>query len=90
MVLCIGKRGSRVRCAPRQRRPVRAARAAGRRTRSLPDSLHDTLHDFRKGKLARFSAQKNINNTKTDPKPFVAVQSAESLLMAKPSHTAAA
>jgi len=38
MVLCTGTRGSRVRCAPRQRRPGRAARAAGRRTRSLPDS----------------------------------------------------
>jgi len=36
-------RGSRVRCAPRQRRPGRAARAAGRRTRSLPDSLPDSL-----------------------------------------------
>jgi len=44
MVLCTGTRGSRVRCAPRQRRPGRAARAAGRRTRSLPDSLHDSLH----------------------------------------------
>ena len=47
MVLCTWTRGSRVRCAPRQRRPGRAARAAGRRTRSLPDSLR--FSDF--GKL---------------------------------------
>jgi len=39
MVLCTGTRGSRVRYAPRQRRPGRASRAAGRRTLSLPDSL---------------------------------------------------
>ena len=56
MVLCTWTRGSRVRCAPRQRRPGRAARAAGRRSRSLPDSLPD----FRKGKLPDFSSQKNI------------------------------
>jgi len=53
MVLCTGTRGSLVRCPLRQRRPGRAARAAGRRTRSLPDSLRDSLRDFRKGKLAR-------------------------------------
>ena len=35
MVLCTGTRGSLVRCPLRQRRPVRAARAAAR---SLPDS----------------------------------------------------
>ena len=39
MVLCTGTRGSRVRSPPRQGRPGRAARAAARRTRSLPDSL---------------------------------------------------
>jgi hypothetical protein len=43
MVMGRGKRGSRVRCTPRQGRPGRAARAAGRRTRSLPDSLPDSL-----------------------------------------------
>ena len=39
MVLCTWKRGSRVRCAPRQLRPGRAARAAGSRTCSFPNSL---------------------------------------------------
>jgi hypothetical protein len=53
MVLCTGTRGSLVRCPLRQRRPWRSARAAGRRTRSLPDSLRDSLRDFRKGELAR-------------------------------------
>ena len=39
MVLCTGTRGSLVRCPLRQRRPVRAARAAARAAaRSLPDS----------------------------------------------------
>ena len=39
MVLCTGTRGSLVRCPLRQRRPVRAARAAAR---SLPDSGRDS------------------------------------------------
>jgi hypothetical protein len=60
MVLCTGKRGSLVRCPLRQRRPERAARAAGRRTRSLHDSLRDSLRDFRKGKLARIFRPKKI------------------------------
>jgi hypothetical protein len=49
MVLCTGTRCIRVRCAHRQGRSGRAACAAARRTRSLPDSLPD----FRKGALAR-------------------------------------
>jgi len=40
-VLDTGMRGSRVRCPLRQGRPGRMARASGRRTRSLPDSLPD-------------------------------------------------
>jgi hypothetical protein len=60
MVLGRVTRGSRVRCAPRQGRPGRAARAAGRRTRSLPNSLPDSLPDFRKGALARIFRPKNI------------------------------
>ena len=57
MVLCTWTRGSRVRCAPRQRRPGRAARAAGRRTRSLPDSLESLIFFFDSRE------KKNINNT---------------------------
>ena len=63
MVLCTGTRGSLVRCPLRQRRPGRAARAAGRRTRSLPDSLRDSLRDFRKGELRANFCPKKINNT---------------------------
>jgi hypothetical protein len=60
MVLCTGTRGSLVRCAPRHGRPGRAARAAGRRTRSLPDSLPGSRPDFIKGALARIFRPKNI------------------------------
>ena len=54
MVLCTWKRDSRVRCDPRQRRPGRAARAAGRRPRSLPDSLLFPIF----GKETRFPPKK--------------------------------
>ena len=43
MVLCTGTRGSLVRCPLRQRRPVRAARAAAR---SLPDSGRDSRREL--------------------------------------------
>jgi hypothetical protein len=53
MVLCTGTRGSLVRCPLRQRRPGRAARAAGRRTRSSRFSARFS---------ARFSERRNRAN----------------------------
>ena len=58
MVLCTGTRGIRVRSPPRQGRPRRAARAAGRRTRSLPDPVHNLLHTCGKANSREFSQVK--------------------------------
>jgi hypothetical protein len=58
MVLCTWTRGRRVRSPLRQGRPGRAARAAGRRTRSLFPSLSPILFPIRKGALARIFCSK--------------------------------
>ena len=62
MVLCTRTRGSRVRCAPRQRRPGRAARSS-----RAPHALSSRLcarfsARFSERQTPDFSSQKNINN----------------------------
>jgi hypothetical protein len=60
MVLFTGTRGSLVLCPLRQRRPVRAARAAARRTRSLPRGIGN----WREKKGRPISTQKKSSFSK--------------------------